>query len=147
MSQRPPRKTRADFATFVPLTTRWGDNDVFGHINNAIYFQLFDSAVNQLLIAGGVLDVIKSEVVGLVVENRCSFFASLAFPDALEAGVAVENIGTSSVRYRLGLFRAGAEQLAAQGEFTHVYVDRTSQRPVPVPGGVRALLRALTLRE
>lgn len=143
MTLCPPRKTRADFAIFVPLTTRWGDNDVYGHINNAVYFQLFDTAVNQMLIAGGALDVKTSDIVGLVVENRCSFFASLAFPEALEAGVAVERIGTTSVRYRLGLFRAGADELAAQGEFTHVYVGRASQRPVPVPDKVRALLAGL----
>ena len=147
MSGRAVRKTRADFAVFVPLTTRWGDNDVYGHINNAIYFQLFDTAVNQLLVQGGVLDVKDSAIVGLVVENRCSFFASLAFPDALEAGVAVERIGTSSVRYRLGLFLAGARHVAAQGEFTHVYVERATQTPVRVPEAVRALLAGLTLHE
>ena len=143
MSERPSRHSRADFSVSVPLTTRWNDNDVYGHLNNTVYFELFDTAVNALLIRGGVLDLAASDVIGLVVENRCSFFASLAFPEPVEAGVAVENIGHSSVRYRLGLFAAGAEMVAAQGAFTHVYAERSSHRPVSVPEQVRRFLAGL----
>ena len=143
MSERPPRKSRADFAVFVPLTTRWNDNDVYGHLNNTVYFELFDTAVNALLVRAGVLDLTAGDIVGLVVENRCSFFASLAFPEPVEAGVGIKKVGTTSVCYRLGLFAAGAERVAAQGEFTHVYVERATQKPVPVPQEVRRFLQTL----
>ena len=143
MSERKHQLTRADFTTYVPLTTRWSDNDVYGHVNNAVYFQYFDTAVNKLLVEGGALDVKQSDIIGLVVENRCTFFASVAFPNAIQIGVAVEKIGRSSVRYRLGLFRADDQTAAAQGEFTHVYVDRASRRPAAVPSAVRHLLQPL----
>jgi acyl-CoA thioester hydrolase len=124
---------RADFATFVAMTTRWKDNDPYGHLNNVVYYELFDAAVNQLLIARGLLDPASSPVIGLVVESRCRFFASLAFPDALEVGLAVESLGRSSVKYRLAVFKAGAETAAAEGGYTHVYVERASGRPVAIP--------------
>jgi acyl-CoA thioester hydrolase len=124
---------RAEFATFVAMTTRWKDNDPYGHLNNVVYYELFDAAVNQLLIARGLLDPASSPVIGLVVESRCRFFASLAFPDALEVGLAVESLGRSSVKYRLAVFKAGAESAAAEGGYTHVYVERASGRPVAIP--------------
>ena len=143
MTTREPRKSRADFRRFVPLNTRWGDNDAYGHLNNTVYFELFDTAVNQLLIEAGVLDLAHSRIVGLVVDNRCRFFASLAFPQKVEAGIRVEKIGTSSVRYQLGLFGLGDEFVAAQGQFTHVYVERATQKPVPIPDDVRQFLAGL----
>ena len=142
---KPEALSRQDFVRIVQVTTRWNDNDVYGHINNAVYFEYFDSAVNQLLVEAGVLHLARSGIVGLMVETRCSYFASLAFPSTLDIGVAVEHIGRSSVRYRLGVFAAGAALVSAQGAFTHVHVSRADQRPVAIPADVRAVLEALRL--
>ena len=141
---RPQPLPRAFFRGFVPLTTRGHDNDFYGHVNNVIYYAFFDTAVNQLLVEAGVLDPAASNVVGLVVETRCTYFASIAFPEAIEVGVRVENLGRSSVRYVLGIFRSGQATASAQGEFTHVYVDRATQTATPVPENVRAVLTKLT---
>ncbi len=143
MSSRPPRSTRADYKRFTPVATRWEDNDVYGHVNNAVYYSFFDTAVNRLLIEAGILDAQSSEIVGLVVSNRCDYFSSVAFPDALEAGVAVAHIGRSSIHYRLGIFRAGDDAAAAQGEFVHVYVARATQTPVELPAAMRAYFETL----
>lgn len=132
-TQREPPPDRALFAVFVPLTTRWKDNDPYGHLNNVVYYELFDAAVNQLLIERGLLDPATSAVIGLVVESRCRFFSSLAFPDAIEVGVVVETIGRSSVNYRLAVFKAGAPTAAADGRYTHVYVERATGRPAAIP--------------
>jgi acyl-CoA thioester hydrolase len=132
-TQREPAPGRAAFAAFVPMTTRWKDNDPYGHLNNVVYYELFDAAVNQLLIERGLLNPAASGVIGLVVESRCRFFSSLAFPDAVEVGVAVEAIGRSSVHYRLAVFKAGADTAAADGRYTHVYVERGTGRPVAIP--------------
>ena len=140
---RPARATRADFSKFVPVTTRWNDNDVYGHVNNAVYFTYLDSAANQLLVEAGLLDPAGSDVVGLVVETACTFFASVAFPQRLEVGVRADHIGRSSVRYALAVFTEGADAAAAQGAFTHVYVARASQRPVAIPADIRAHLETL----
>ena len=130
---REPPPARALFPVFVPMTTRWKDNDPYGHLNNVVYSELFDAAVNQLLIGRGLLDPATSPVIGLVVDSRCRFFAALAFPDPVEVGVSVEAIGRSSVNYRLAVFKAGAETAAADGRYTHVYVERASGRPVTIP--------------
>ncbi|MGO9741831.1 MAG: acyl-CoA thioesterase [Roseiarcus sp.] len=127
------------------MTTRWSDNDPYGHLNNVIYYELFDSAVNALLIEAGLLDVASSPVVGLVVESNCRYFSSLAYPDAVEVGVGVERLGRSSVRYRLAVFKSGDSTAAAQGGYTHVYVDRTSGLPTPIPDGHRRLMEALEI--
>ncbi|HLW93544.1 MAG TPA: thioesterase family protein [Roseiarcus sp.] len=140
---RPTPLSREAFARFVPVTTRWSDNDVYGHLNNVMYYSYFDTAVNALLVEAGLLDPASSAVVGLVVESNCSFFSSLAFPDAIEVGVTVEALGRSSVRYLLGVFKIGAERAAAQGRYTHVYVERTSQQPTPIPDGHRQLMEGL----
>lgn len=134
---------RLAFNRFVPLTTRWSDNDSYGHLNNVVYYALFDTAVNALLIEAGLLDPATSPVIGLVVESRCRFFSSLAFPDPIEVGVAVEHLGRSSVRYRLAVFKAGSAQAAAQGGYTHVYVERAGGRPAPIPDGHRRLMQGL----
>ena len=131
--EREPAPDRSLFAAFVPATTRWKDNDLYGHLNNVVYYELFDAAVNQLLIARGLLDPATSAVIGLVVESSCRFFSSLAFPDALEVGVAVERFARSSVNYRLAVFKAGERAAAAEGRYTHVYVERASGRPVAIP--------------
>ena len=130
---REPPPERSLFSVFVPVTTRWKDNDPYGHLNNVVYYELFDAAVNQLLIERGLLDIAASPVIGLVVDSRCRFHASLAFPDALEVGVLVEAIGRASVNYRLAVFKSGAATAAADGRYTHVYVDRASNRPVEIP--------------
>ena len=132
-SKRETAPPRSLFRAFVPMTTRWKDNDAYGHLNNVVYYELFDAAVNQLLIALGLLDPASSPIIGLVVETRCRYFASLAFPDTVEVGVLVEALGRSSVTYRLAVFKAGAEPAAAEGRFTHVYVERATGRPVPIP--------------
>lgn len=140
--QTPPQ--RDHFKVFVPVTTRWHDNDVYGHVNNVVYYSFFDTAVNGLLVERGLLDPHNSETIGLVVETRCTYFASLAFPDRVEIGVRVTHLGNSSVRYELGVLVAGDAQARAVGQFTHVYVDRTTQKPVEIPGAVRAYLTTLT---
>ena len=118
--ERPQRPMRGDFACFVPITTRWMDNDVYGHVNHVVYYSFFDTAVNRLLVEAGVLDIAGSEAVGLVVQTSCTFFESIAFPGAIEVGVRVERIGRTSVTYALAVFAAGQEGAAALGAFTHV---------------------------
>lgn len=129
-SPRPQAQARERFARFVPLSTRWMDNDIYGHLNNVIYYSLFDTAVNQYLIEQGALDIHGGAVIGLVVETHCNFFASLAFPQRIEAGLRVAHLGRSSVRYEIGLFAEGEPLSAACGHFVHVYVERESRRPV-----------------
>jgi acyl-CoA thioester hydrolase len=130
MSDRPLPDGREAYAQFVSLSTRWMDNDIYGHLNNVVYYSLFDTAVNQYLIAQGALDIHGGAVIGLVVETHCNFFDSLAFPQQVEAGIRVTKQGRSSVRYEIGLFAEGAELCAARGHFVHVYVDRETRRPV-----------------
>jgi acyl-CoA thioester hydrolase len=140
-ARREPAPERSLFPVFVPLTTRWKDNDPYGHLNNVVYYELFDAAVNQLLIERRLLDPARSDVIGLVVESRCKFFSSLSFPDAIEVGVLVEAIGRSSINYRLAVFKAGAGQAAADGRYTHVYVERATGRPVAIPEGHRRAMQ------
>ncbi|WP_243370449.1 acyl-CoA thioesterase [Microvirga solisilvae] len=141
MSERPARLSRSAFKLFRPIATRWMDNDVYGHVNNVHYYSYFDSAVNGWLVEEGLLDIARSPVIGLVVETGCTYFESVAFPDRLEAGIAVAHLGRSSVRYRIGIFKEGAELAAAQGHFVHVHVERESQRPVDIPDKTRETLK------
>jgi len=134
---------RSAYRRFVPITTRCMDNDAYGHLNNVVYYSLFDSAVNGVLIEAGALDVKRSDCIGLVVETHCNYFEPLAFPQPLEAGVGVARIGATSIRYEIGVFAAGAASTAARGHFVHVMVDRASRQPVPVPPGLRAVAEAL----
>lgn len=131
---------RGHYREFRAVTTRWMDNDAYGHVNNVVYYSWFDTAVNAMLIERGALDIHAGHVIGLVVETQCNYFSPLAFPQAVDAGIRVSHQGNSSVRYDIGLFAQGAELAAAQGHFVHVYVDRQSRRPLPLPD---ALLRAL----
>jgi acyl-CoA thioester hydrolase len=135
--------SRSSYPHFLRIETRWADNDVYGHVNNATYYAFFDTAVNRFLIDCGVLHVTGSPAFGVVVETGCRYHRSLAFPDAIDAGVRVTKIGNSSVRYELGLFRAGEHEIAASGHFVHVYVDRATRKPVPIPPEVRAALEPL----
>jgi acyl-CoA thioester hydrolase len=143
---RPEPPKRADYAAFRPITTRWMDNDVYGHVNNVVYYSFFDTAVNGYLIEAGVLDFERGETVGLVVETGCSYFAPIAFPDAVIGGIRVDRIGTSSVRYAVGIFRDQDERAAAAGHFVHVYVDRQTRRPRPLPDALRRALEELRIR-
>jgi len=142
-SQRPSPLARTEFRHFVPIQSRWMDNDVYGHVNNVVYYSWFDTAVNGYLIERGVLDIHAGAVIGLVIETQCNYFAPLAFPEAVEAGLRVAHLGRSSVRYQVGLFACGAAQCAAAGHFVHVYVDRATRRPVPLPADLQAVLTGL----
>ncbi len=143
MSHRPQPLPRSHYRHFSPLHTRWADNDVYGHVNNVVYYSFFDTAVNRYLIEAGALDIHRGEVIGLVVETRCNYFEPMAFPQTVEAGLAVAHMGSSSVRYEVGLFAQGAPQSAAAGHFVHVYVDRATRRPAPLPAALRAALEPL----
>lgn len=135
---------REQFRHFLTIPTRWMDNDAYQHVNNVVYYSFFDTAVNRFLIDKGVLDIHADEIVGMVVDTGCSYFSSIAFPDTVHAGLRVAKIGNSSVRYELALYRNGDEQPAAAGHFVHVYVDRKSNRSVPIPDNVRAVLETIT---
>ncbi len=142
---RPRAEPRSAYARFQAITTRWMDNDAYGHVNNVVYYSYFDTAVNRYLIEAGALDIHQGATIGLVVETRCNYFSPLAFPQTVEAGLRVAHIGGSSVRYELGLFAQGEPLSAAAGHFVHVYVDRVSQRPVALPPALLAALQALRL--
>ena len=132
--------TREHFDHVVRVTTRWSDNDMYGHLNNAVYYELFDSAINGWLITGAQVDVMALPELGVVAESGCRFFRELEYPHALDVGVRVDRVGRSSITYGLGLFAAEAEQLAALGHWVHVYIDRTSRATVPIPAAVRDLV-------
>ncbi|OXC80165.1 acyl-CoA thioesterase [Caballeronia sordidicola] len=140
---RPVPTTRADYPHFLSIDTRWSDNDLYGHVNNVVYYSYFDTVVNEYLIRYGALDLEAGKTIGLVVETHCSYFASLAFPERIDAGLRVVQLGTTSVRYEVGIFSAGSEQPAAQGHFVHVYVDRDTRRPVPLPQALVVALKPL----
>jgi acyl-CoA thioester hydrolase len=139
---KPQPDLRSDYAVLRPIPTRWSDNDAYGHVNNVVYYSWFDTAVNAFLIEQGVLDIHHGATIGLVVETQCNYFASLAFPQTVEAGIRVAKLGTSSVRYEIGIFGEG-ETAAARGHFVHVYVDRLTRKPVALPANLRQLLETL----
>jgi acyl-CoA thioester hydrolase len=143
LTERARPDPRTSYRHFMPIQTRWADNDAYGHVNNVVYYSWFDTVVNAYLIAAGALDIERSPVIGLVVETRCSYFSELAFPQAVEAGLRVGRLGATSVRYEIGLFAADAELASAQGHFIHVYVDRTSRRPTQLPALLRAALERI----
>jgi acyl-CoA thioester hydrolase len=142
---RPQAQPRSSYRAFHPITTRWSDNDVYGHVNNVIYYSWFDTAVNAHLIEQGVLDFQGGDTIGLVVETQCNYFASLAYPQKVEAGIRVARLGGSSVRYEVGIFAEGSDSTAAAGHFVHVYVDAATRRPKPLPPALRAVLEALVV--
>ena len=137
------RTRRADYRRFEPIETRWSDNDVYGHVNNVVYYAWFDTAVNRMLIAERLLDIHGGDSIGLVVETGCRYFASTAFPDSITAGIRVAKLGTSSVRYEIGLFRGDEDEPAAVGFFVHVYVDRKTRRPKALEEAMRGFLEDL----
>jgi len=143
-TSRPQPESRSAFKVFRRIDTRWMDNDVYGHVNNVVYYSWFDTAVNATLIEKGVLDIHGGSTIGLVIETQCNYFAPLAFPQTIDAGIRVAKLGTSSVRYEVGLFAQGEPLCAAKGHFVHVYVDRETRRPVPLPSALKAYLETLT---
>ena len=143
---RPAPQPRQAYAVLRPITTRWMDNDVYGHVNNVVYYSWFDTAVNAYLIEQGALDIHHGESIGLVIETQCNYFAPVAFPQDVEVGIRVAHRGKSSVRYEVGIFVVGEAMSAACGHFIHVYVDRESRRPVELPAALQAALQALLVQ-
>ncbi len=134
---------RESYKVWREIGTRWSDNDAYGHVNNTVYYAWFDTAVNAWLIEQGLLDIVTGDPIGLVVETGCRYARPLAYPEPVELGLAVEAIGKSSIRYRLGVFSKNSSEAAAEGFFVHVYVDRKSRRPVGLPPEWRAAFEAL----
>jgi acyl-CoA thioester hydrolase len=140
---KPQPDHRSSYRVFRSIGTRWMDNDAYGHVNNVVYYSWFDTAVNAFLIEQGVLDIHQGDTIGLVIETQCNYFAPLAFPQTVEAGIRVAKLGKSSVRYEVGLFAQGGDTAAAQGHFIHVYVDKANRRPVALPDNLKSLLETL----
>lgn len=134
---------RSAFPHFMTIQTRWMDNDVYGHVNNVVYYSYFDTAVNQFLIERGVLDIHNGQVVGFVVDSGCAYFSSISFPDTIHAGIHVAKLGNSSVRYQIALYCNDDPLPCAAGHFVHVYVERSSNRSVPIPMNVRNALKPI----
>jgi acyl-CoA thioester hydrolase len=143
MAEAKLAETRERYKHFLAIPTRWMDNDIYGHVNNVIYYSYFDTVINGYLIREGVLDIHEGEVIGIAVETHCQFHQSLEFPDVIDAGLRVGKLGNSSVRYEIGLFKQGDTQPAATGHFVHVFVERASMRPVPMPPATRSALAKL----
>ena len=141
---RPPPADRSEFKIWRTFATRWADNDAYGHVNNTVYYEWFDSAVNAWMVEQGILDIANGDPIALVVETRCTYAAPLEFPEPVEVGLAVAELGRSSVRYRIGVFREGSDSAAAEGEFVHVVVDRANRRPTEIPADWRKTLEAIS---
>lgn len=142
-ASRPQPELRAAYREFRRLNTRWMDNDAYGHLNNVVYYSLFDTAVNATLIEAGALDIHRGEVIGLVVETHCNYFSPVEFPRPVDAGLRVAHVGSASVRYEIGLFAGDEPLTAARGHFVHVYVDRHTRRPAALPEALQRVLRRL----
>ena len=136
--------TRDQYSRFTTLETRWMDNDIYGHVNNALYYAFFDTAINQYLIAEGGLDIVNSSVIAFTVESLCQYLQPISFPGSIDVGLRVGKLGNSSVRYELAIFKQGETQAAAAGYFVHVFVNRDTQRPVTIPDEIRAALARLS---
>ncbi|MDE5445768.1 acyl-CoA thioesterase [Bradyrhizobium sp. CSA207] len=147
MAARSAPSRASDYKAWRAITTRWLDNDAYGHMNNVVHYSLFDSAVNGWLIEKSMLDINGGGQIGLVVETGCRYFSELAFPDLIRVGLRADRIGTSSVRYRIGLFRSDSEIAAAEGYFVHVYVDRKTRRPKPIPESFRCALKEILVSD
>ncbi len=142
-TEKAPVETRDRYRYFTPLQTRWADNDIYGHVNNVTYYAYFDTVINCYLIEKGGLDINAGDIVGFAVETMCRFFKPVAYPDELEAGLRVSRLGSSSVRYEVGIFRRGEKDAAAAGHFIHVFVDRRGNRPTPMPARIRKALEKI----
>ena len=143
-SKNSPR-VRAAYPHFLVIPTRWMDNDIYGHVNNVVYYSYFDTVINRYLIAEGGLDISSGDVIGVVAESFCRYLRGVSFPTDLDAGLGVGKLGRSSVRYEIGLFPRGENEAAAEGHFVHVFVDRASRRPTPIPQKLREALERLVL--
>jgi acyl-CoA thioester hydrolase len=143
MRSREPLPARSDFRHAIDIATRWIDNDLYGHMNNAVYYAFFDTVINRYLIEAGGLDIFEGPVIGLAVETRCAFVRSIRFPDVVNACLRVAHLGTSSVRYEIALFVHGEDDVAAHGHFVHVFVDRATRRPTPIPERMREALQRI----
>jgi acyl-CoA thioester hydrolase len=141
---KPQPSPRSAYRAFRSISTRWMDNDVYGHVNNVVYYSWFDTVVNAHLIEQGALDIHGGEVIGLVIETHCNYFSSISFPQSVDAGLRVAHVGRSSVRYEVGLFAQDEPLTAAKGHFVHVYVDRQTRRPAALSGKLKSVLDALT---
>jgi acyl-CoA thioester hydrolase len=139
-------ETRVRYRHFLGIQTRWSDNDIYGHVNNVTYYSYFDTVVNCFLIAEGGLDIRDDRVIGVAVETMCRFKKPIAYPEAIEAGLRVGKLGNSSVRYEIGIFREGENEAAASGHFVHVFVDRDTNAPVPIPAPIRKALERIEAR-
>lgn len=142
---KPQEFQKSHFPFFKTVNTRWADNDIYGHVNNAVYYQYFDSVINAYLIAEGGLDIHDGDAIGFMVRSECDYFAPMAYPSDVVVGLGVEKLGNSSVQYRLGLFTEDDDAPAAIGSMVHVFVDRASNRPVPIPDSIRAVLQRIQL--
>jgi acyl-CoA thioester hydrolase len=140
-----PPESRARYRHFQRIPTRWSDNDIYGHVNNVVYYSYFDTVVNTYLIERGALDIRNGTVIGLAIESLCTFRKELTYPETIDAGLRVGRLGNTSVRYEIGLFRAGEDDPAATGYFVHVYVDRATRKPVPLPDALRRALEPLAV--
>lgn len=138
-----PQETRDRYGHFMPIQTRWNDNDVYGHVNNMVFYGYFDSVVSGFLVTHGGLDIEKAPVIGVVVESLCRYHHPISFPEVIDAGLRVGRLGRSSVRYEVGIFRQGSDHAAADGHFVHVFVDRSTMRPAAIPEHLRAALEPL----
>lgn len=144
-NDRPKPGLRGQYALFTPVHTRWMDNDVYGHVNNVVYYSYFDTVVNRYLIDEGGLDFRNGSVVGIMAETMCRFYRSFAYPDAIDAGLRVGRLGSSSVRYELGLFAPGEDMARVEGHLVHVFVDKASNKSVAIPVIMRAALKRLVV--
>ena len=142
MTREPPGR-RSDYRHFLAIPTRWMDNDVYGHVNNVVYYSYFDTVINRFLIECGGLDIHAATIIGVAAESGCRFRDSFAYPETIDAGLRVGHLGNSSVRYEIGLFREGKDEAAAEGHFVHVFVERGVQKPVPIPAAIRAALESI----
>jgi acyl-CoA thioester hydrolase len=147
MAEKRKMRPRGYYKAWRPIATRWMDNDVYGHVNNVVYYSFFDTAVNAWLVEHGLLDIEKGPVIGLVVETGCTYARPVSFPEEVQAGIAVSRIGNTSVRYEIGLFVKGSSQPAAEGFFVHVYVDREGRRPKPLTAEWKAVLQKIVVPE
>ena len=139
-TERPAIGKRGDYKHILALQTRWIDNDLYGHVNNVVYYSYFDTLLNRYLIDAGQLDIHDGKIIGIAVETLCRFHKSFAYPETIDGGLRIGRLGTSSVRYEIGLFAQGEDLARAEGHFIHVFVDRATQRPQPIPAGIRAAL-------
>jgi acyl-CoA thioester hydrolase len=142
-----PSLSRSAYRYFLPITTRWMDNDIYGHVNNVVYYAYFDTIANHFLITRGGLDIHNGDIVGFVVNSQCSYRSAVAYPESIEGGFRVNRLGNSSVEYGVAIFREGAENACAVGTFTHVFVDRETERPTPIPAPMRAALQSVLVED